>query len=242
MSARWFSYPDARSAAEACAHNILARLEDALSGRSYATLALSGGLTPRPLFEFLARADFPWRQVHLFWVDERAVPPTHPASNYRVAAECFILPARIPSRNVHRICGELMPDIAARRYVEEIRAFFGLEPGELPHFDVIHRGVGPDGHTASLFPCTPEAVNETSRLVVAHHVPVLGRKRMSVTIPLINAARNVILLVTGDDKADAVARLLGSDEQARRDLPAARISPTDGRLFVVLDAAAARLL
>jgi len=240
MSARWFSYPDARSAAEACAHNILARLEDALSGRSYATLALSGGLTPRPLFEFLARADFPWRQVHLFWVDERAVPPTHPASNYRVAAECFILPARIPSRNVHRICGELMPDIAARRYVEEIRAFFGLEPGELPHFDVIHRGVGPDGHTASLFPGDP-LLEDREGIAAAVYVEKLAQWRITLLPGVLLAAAHTVFLVTGDEKAEIVRAVFREPYDPTR-FPAQMVSHHGRSVCWFLDQAAARLL
>lgn len=240
MSARWFSYPDPRSAAEACAHNILARLEDALSGRAYATLALSGGATPRLLFECLARADFPWRQVHLFWVDERAVPPTHPASHYKMAAECFILPARIPSRNVHRIQGELMPDIAARRYVEDIRAFFGLEPGELPHFDVIHRGVGPDGHTASLFPGDP-LLEDREGIAAAVYVEKLAQWRITLLPGVLLAAAHTVFLVTGEEKAEIVRAVFREPYDPVR-LPAQMVSHHGRSVCWFMDQAAARLL
>jgi len=151
----WHRYGDLKRAAEACASFIVARLEEALSGNEHATLAVSGGVTPKPMFEALAARRFPWRRVHLFWVDERAVPPTDQRSNYRLVAETLLIPAQVPNENIHRIRAELLRDAAARLYAEEIRDFFGLEPSEMPHFDVIHRGIGPDAHTASLFPGEP---------------------------------------------------------------------------------------
>src|SRR5207253_9510482 len=155
MSVRRHALPDAASAAEACAHELIGLLEEALSGQEFATLAISGGATPRLLFQKLAAAKFRWEHVHLFWVDERCVPPTDPASNYKLADEELIAPAHIPRRHVHRISGELAPKAAAKRYAEEIRQFFGLAAGEMPRFDVVHLGMGPDGHTASLFPGHP---------------------------------------------------------------------------------------
>lgn len=240
MSARWFSYPDPRAAAEACAHHILARLEDALSGRSYATLALSGGATPRPLFESLAKAAFPWQQVHLFWVDERAVPPTDPASNYKIAAECFILPARIPARNVHRIQGELMPEVAARRYIEDIRQFFGLDPGEMPRFDLIHRGVAPDGHTASLFPGEP-LLDDREGIAAAVHVEKLGQWRITLLPGVLLAASHTVFLVTGADKAEIVRAVFHEPYDPKR-LPAQMVSLHGRGVCWFLDQAAARLI
>lgn len=240
MSARWFSYPDARAAAEACAHHILARLEDALSGRSYATLALSGGATPRPLFEILGASRFPWRQVHVFWVDERAVPPTHPASYYKMAAECFLLPARVPTRNIHRIQGELMPDVAARRYVEEIREFFGLEPGEMPRFDVVHRGVGADGHTASLFPGDP-LVEDRENIAAAVYVEKLGQWRITLLPGALLAASHTVFLVTGADKADIVRAIFQQPYDPLR-LPAQIASHLGRSVTWFLDQEAARWL
>lgn len=240
MSARWFSYPDAQAAAEACAHHILARLEDALSGRSYATLALSGGLTPRPLFERLAASRFPWHQVHLFWVDERAVAPTDPASYHRMAAECFITPARLPSRNVHRIQGELRPDVAARRYAEEIRQFFGLDPGEMPRFDVIHRGVGPDGHTASLFPGEP-LLEDRENIAAAVYAEKLAQWRITLLPGVLLAASHTVFLVTGADKAEIVRAVFQEPYDPKR-LPA-QIASHHGRSVTwFLDREAARLL
>ncbi len=240
MSARWFSYPDARAAAEACAHHILARLEEALSGRSYATLALSGGRTPRPLFEILAATRFPWRQVHLFWVDERAVPPTDQASHYKMAAECFILPARIPTRNVHRIHGELDPEVAARRYVQEIRDFFGLDPGEMPRFDVVHRGLGVDGHTASLFPGHP-LLEDRENIAAAVYVEKLAEWRITLLPGVLLAASHTVFLVTGAEKAEIVRAIFREPYDPRR-LPA-QIASHHGRSVTwFLDHGAARLL
>lgn len=240
MSARWFAYPDPHAAAEACAKHILARLEDALSGRSYATLALSGGETPRLLFEALARASFPWHQVHLFWVDERAVPPTHPASNYKLAAECFILPARIPARNVHRIQTELMPDLAARRYAQEIREFFGLEAGGMPHFDVVHQGMSADGHTASLFPGDP-LLDDREGIAAAVWVESLAQWRITLLPGVLLAASHTVFLVTGAEKAEIV-RAVFCDSYDPKRLPAQMVCHHGRSVCWFLDEAAARLL
>src|SRR5581483_6835480 len=148
MSVRWHTYPDAAAAAEACAHQITALLDEALSGNEFASWAISGGSSPKIMFQMLAKTEFPWDRVHFFWVDERCVPPTDSESNYKMAAEAFLTPAHIPQRHIHRVMGELAPQAAAQRYGEEIRDFFGLDSGEFPHFDVIHRGMGPDAHTA----------------------------------------------------------------------------------------------
>src|SRR4051812_9760524 len=155
VSSHWNAYPSPEEAADACCRHILALLENALSGEGEATLALSGGSTPKLLFSYLAKARFDWSHVHLFWIDERCVPPTDPESNYKLADESLIVPARIPHRNVHRIAGELPPDKAAKRYAEEIGDFFKLDHDELPHFDIAHFGTGADAHTASLFPGEP---------------------------------------------------------------------------------------
>jgi len=170
---QWHAYRDAKAAAQACAAFVAARLEEALSGKESATLALSGGATPKILFESLAARRIAWQQVHLFWVDERAVPPTDPQSNYKLAAETLLIPAQVPQRNVHRIHAELMPEVAARRYADEVRNFFGLEQGEMPHFDLIHRGIGPDAHTASLFPGEP-MIDDREGIAAAVYVEKLA--------------------------------------------------------------------
>ena len=131
MSVRWHTCSDAAAAADACAHHIIALLEEVLSGQEFATFAVSGGTTPWLLFQRLAGSRFRWDHVHLFWVDERCVPPTDPASNYNLANEYLIHPAHIPQRHVHRICGEIPPRTAAARYADEIKEFFGLGEGEI---------------------------------------------------------------------------------------------------------------
>src|SRR5438270_9704453 len=141
MSVLRHTYPDAAAAAEACAQQVLKLLEEAMAGQEYATFAISGGSTPKLLFEKLAAAPFRWDRVQFFWVDERCVPPTDPASNYKLAKDALIHPAQIPERQVHRVLGELPPQAAAQRYADEIRDFFGLDAGEMPHFDSVHRGM-----------------------------------------------------------------------------------------------------
>ena len=147
------TFGDPTAAADACAASILQLLQSALMGSPQASLAISGGSTPKLMFTAMAKAGFDWKNVHLFWVDERAVPPDHEQSNYRLADECLIRPAKI--RNVHRIPAELTPEQAAKRYTTDIREHFQVNEGELPHLDVVHLGIGPDAHTASLFPGEP---------------------------------------------------------------------------------------
>jgi len=240
VGVRWFAYPDAKSAAEACAHYVVGRLEEALAGRAYATLAVSGGTTAKLLFEVLAATKFPWPQVHLFWVDERAVPPTDQQSNYRLAAECFIIPARIPQRNVHRIPAELMPDVAARRYVDEIRSFFGLAEGEMPPFDVIHRGVGADAHTASLFPGEP-LIEDREGIAAAVYVEKLAQWRITLLPAVLLAARHTAFLVIGAAKAEAVRAVFHEPYDPKR-YPSQMASHHGRGVAWFLDEAAARLM
>ena len=155
MSIHTFVYEDAQEASAACARRTLDILQETLAGESYATLAISGGSTPKLMYAELAKAHFDWSKVHLFWVDERGVAPTDSQSNFKLAKEHLIDPGHFPGRNVHRIQAELAPDIAARLYDEDIREFFALPSGEFPHFDIIYQGMGPDAHTASLFPGEP---------------------------------------------------------------------------------------
>src|ERR1019366_8438950 len=138
-----------------CARHIFGLLEAALATRGRASLAVSGGSTPKLMFQKMAATPFAWDRVHLFFVDERCVPPADSASNYKLANENLIAPAKIPAANVHRIEGEMAPADAAERYASEIRQFFGVSDGRMPQFDIVHRGMGPDAHTASLFPGDP---------------------------------------------------------------------------------------
>ena len=192
-------FADAPAAANACASAILALLEQAIEARGSATLAISGGSSPRLMFEIFARDPFAWDKVHLFWVDERVVPPTDPQSNFKLAADTWLTPAKFPEENIHRVEAELGAEPAAERYKEEIRHQFKLE-GDLPNFDVVHRGMGPDGHTASLFPGEP-LIENLSGIAAAVWVEKMHQWRVTLLRGVLEAARHTVMLVTGADKA-----------------------------------------
>jgi 6-phosphogluconolactonase len=203
MSAAPIVAADAPAAAQACARHVIALLEDALSRRDVVTLAVSGGSTPKLLFDQLAAGALRWDRVHVFWVDERCVPPTDDASNYKLAYQRLIEPAHIPEANVHRIYGEMDPPQAAARYVADIRGFFRLHGAELPRFDVVHRGMGPDAHTASLFPGAP-LIQDHTGIAAAVFAPQFNQWRVTLLPGVLEAARNTVLLVAGADKAEAL--------------------------------------
>jgi len=240
VGVQWHSYPNPKTAAAECAAFTVARLEGVLSSKDYATCALSGGSTPRLLFEQLASRKFPWNQVHFFWVDERMVPPDDDASNFRLASEAFFEPAKVPQRNLHRIHGEVAPETAAREYVQEIRRFFGLEIGEMPRFDLLHRGMGPDGHTASLFP--GEALGgERERIAAAVYAASVKQWRVTLLPGVLLAAAETVLLVTGADKAQAVRSTFREPYNPLR-YPAQLGAQGRNPATWFLDRAAARLL
>jgi 6-phosphogluconolactonase len=203
LSVHWQSYTSAREAARACAQGILDCLDEALAGGSFATMAVTGGAEARDLFQELAKTGRDWRRIHLFWTDERMAPPADPRSNYRLAEETLVSVARIPRENVHRIAGELLPETAARRYVDQIREFFGLDPGEMPRFDAMHCGLGADGHTAGLYSGEP-LVEDRERIAAAVHVPRAGTPCVTLLAGVFLAARENLFLVTGAGKAAAV--------------------------------------
>jgi len=211
--------------------------------RRVCNLALAGGTTPHDLYQKLAadvyNCDVPWASVNVFFGDERDVPHDHVDSNYHMAQRALLDHIPIPPEQIHPMPADSDDlEASAGEYEKIVRKIVtGDEP--MPRFDLILLGMGGDGHTASLFPRT-EALSEKEKLIVSHHVPVLGRNRMTFTYALINAARHVMFLVTGEDKADAVAAVLGEDKKAREEIPAAQVNPVDGKLTIVLDAAAAR--
>ncbi len=213
----------------------------AIAERGRCAVALSGGRTPNELYRSLARpqvgAPIDWSRVHLFWGDERSVPPADPQSNYGNAMAALAA-APIPPQNVHRMRAEAMPpESGADEYERLLRSFF-VTDGEWPVFDLVLLGLGPDGHTASLFPGTP-ALDEHRRLAVAQWVPSQSTVRMTLTYPVLNAARQVCFLATGEEKAAIVGRLLRNHDPS---LPAAGIRPATGVLRFLLDAAAAAAL
>lgn len=231
-------YPSVGGLQAACAEQVAQALKPTSEGRTM-TLALSGGSTPRRMHEILAeRSDIDWSKVHVFWGDERTVPPDHDESNYRMAQESLLDRVSIPEDHIHRMAGERDPDVAAREYEQTIGKVFGVSPPEMPRFDVILLGMGADGHTASLFPGT-RALDEQKRYAVANHVPQQNADRLTLTFPVLNAARLVIFMVAGPDKAPAVQGCLEGDREAR---PAARVQPVDGQRRWLLDAAAASRL
>ena len=216
---------------------------EAAAARGACHLALAGGTTPHRLYQYLAAKGasgrVPWEEARVFFGDERDVPHDHVESNYGMTQRTLLDHVPIPPSRIHPMPADA-DDLAAAAaaYERTIRTFVPAGPDGVPQFDLILLGMGGDGHVASLFPSIEPAAEE-GRLVQACFVPVLGRHRMTFTFTLINAARNVILLVTGSDKADAVAGVLGDDEAAKRRLPGAAVVPKDGKLFMVLDAPAA---
>jgi 6-phosphogluconolactonase len=214
----------------------------AIGGQGRFTVALSGGSTPKALYSLLASnyANFAWNRIFLFFGDERHVPPTDPESNYRMVQESLLSKITIPAENVFRVLAE-NPDAAAAAadYEAQIRRFFEIKSGEFPRFDLILLGVGPDGHTASLFPDS-EALNEQSRLVVANWVAKFNTHRITFTFPVLNRAAEVMFLASGPDKADMLHQVL--ETKITPPLPSQRVEPTDGKLLWMLDEAAAAKL
>ena len=248
---------DAAALSEMAAHEFVCQAQAAVQARGVFTVALAGGSTPKSLYARLASttslsleqspgsADrglcVPWDKVHVFWGDERHVPPDHTDSNYRMAYEAMLSKVPVPPANVHRIKTET-PDAhtAAAEYEQELQSFFRLAPGQLPRFDLVLLGMGPDGHTASLFPGT-DALHEPTRLVVAPWVEKFHTYRVTLTLPVLNNAAKGIFLVSGEDKAETLRAVLQGDHQPDS-LPAQGVHPTQGTLLWLVDRAAARFL
>ena len=233
-------HASARESAEACARYILELLSAALKSQARATVAISGGKTPASLFSVLAKSDFDWSKVHFFWVDERCVPPTDDRSNFKLANETLLIPAAVLKHNIHRIHGELVPEEAAVRYIDEIRRFFALKDHELPAFDIVHRGIGPDAHTASLFPGEPLISNRTG-IAAAVWVEKLSSHRVTLLPGVLLAAGHTVLQVAGEDKAEAVYNVLrGPDDPFQ--YPCQIAARESGKAAWFLDKAAASRL
>jgi 6-phosphogluconolactonase len=210
-----FRYPTAKAAAEACGDRILELLEAAKRDRGVATLAVSGGSTPRLMFESMAHRAFDWSSVELFWVDERIVPPTDAQSNYRMTRESLLDVIHLPAARIHRILGELGPDEAAAKYIADIIQSFGLKEGELPVFDVIQRGVGPDMHTASLFPGEP-LIRNNSGIAAAVWVEKMRNHRVTLLPGVLEKARQTLCLVSGADKTEGLKNVLSAPRDTMR--------------------------
>jgi 6-phosphogluconolactonase len=226
---------------QAAAEEVIRSATDAVAQRGRFTIALSGGSTPRNLYTLIAAnasATLPWSQMFFFWGDERHVAPDNPDSNYRMAKEALLSKVPVPPANIFPVPAE-NPDAtqAAEIYEQTLREFFAVAPGEFPRFDLILLGMGPDGHTASLFPETP-ALQEKSRLVVANWVEKLGSSRITFTLPLLNAARRVAFLVSGTDKAAALHEVLEGNAPAEK-YPSRLVQPSEGKVTWFVDRAAA---
>ena len=235
------TYSHASTLARAAAEHFVALAQEAVSARGRFAVALAGGSTPRAMYALLATGEFAprvdWTRVHIFWGDERCVPPDHPDSNYRMAREALLDHVPIPSDHVHRIQGEIEPALAADAYERTLQAFF--TPRQ-PRFDLILLGLGDDGHTASLFPGMA-AIHEQTRWVVAHYVSKLSAWRVTLTPVAINAAANVTFLVSGATKAERLSQALTGPYQPDI-LPSQIVRPAEGRLLWLVDAAAAAQL
>jgi 6-phosphogluconolactonase len=236
---------DAEDLARRAAAEFADRVTEAVDAHGRFTVALAGGSTPRALYARLAqepwRSRLPWPAIHLFWGDERHVPPDHPDSNFRMVRETLLDVAPVPPGNVHRIRAE-DPDAAraAAAYEAELRAFFQLAPGELPRFDLVLLGLGDDAHTASLFPGSA-ALHERERLVAAPWISTLQTFRITLTPPVLNRAAHVVFLVSGEGKAAALRAVLAGESLPER-YPAQIVHPEDGTLLWLVDRAAASRL
>ncbi len=218
----------------------------AAQARGRARIAISGGTTPKAMFQLLADPaqpflrQVPWDKLDLYWVDERCVPPTETDSNYRMTSETLLSKVPLSPERIHRMEGELDPEVAAARYESTIRNTFRLEGAETPTFDLILLGMGDDGHTASLFPHT-EAINDLTHIVVANYVPQKDTWRITLTWPVINQGREVAFLIEGAGKAQVLHDVFLGHYQPET-LPSQIIRPASGRLTLLLDSAAASRL
>ena len=219
----------------------------AAGARGKARIAISGGDTPKHTFELLAdpsaqyREQIPWENLELYWVDERCVPPDHADSNYRMTREALLDKVPFRANQIFRIHGELDPEEAAAKYEFDIRQSFRLEGAELPSFDLLLLGMGPDGHTASLFPHT-KGLQEIMRIAIANHVPQQKDSwRITLTRPVINRARDVFFLIEGADKVAALKQVFRGPYDPET-YPSQLIRPASHRLTLLLDSAAAAAL
>jgi 6-phosphogluconolactonase len=233
-------FADPSAVAEAACQHLCNRASAAVQEHGRFTIALSGGSTPRALYALLARhPELPWDHIELCFGDERAVPPDVPSSNARMAAETLTHHSFVPAGRVHRIRGELPAREAAAEYEQTLRSVFGSNVS-FPRFDLVLLGLGPDGHTASLFPHTP-ALREDRAWVVTNPGKNPPTERITLTYPVLNAAAELLFLVAGADKAWALSQVLagGSSPEELADIPARGIRPLDGSVSFLVDRAAA---
>jgi 6-phosphogluconolactonase len=233
--------PDIDALSRAALEELLSDLKNAIKQRGRGAIALSGGHTPEKMYSLWAatekyRSETDWNRVHLFWGDERYVPQDDPLSNYRMTRLSLLEHVPIPAANVHAVPTNLAtPELAAEAYDQELRKFFG---SSAPAFDVTLLGLGPEGHTASLFPDSP-ALEEKTRWVVPVHAAATPPNRLTFTLPVLNSSRNTYFLVAGEGKRPILAALHAEPDSRPSAYPAGRIRPADGRVLWFLDQAAA---
>jgi 6-phosphogluconolactonase len=235
-------FPDLEALSRAAATSFVDTSRKSITSKGTFTVALSGGSTPRSLYLLLSSDHYTraidWQHVHVFWADERCVPPDREQSNFKLAFDAFLSKVPIPRGNVHRIKGEESPEQGAKEYNAALSEFFGQSV--LPAFDLILLGLGEDGHTASLFPGSP-ALAEQEHLAVAIRKQPPELDRISLTLPVLNNALRIIFLVSGKAKAPIVQEILENPE-AKRKYPAGLVRPATDGLFWLVDKAAAALL
>lgn len=234
-------YPDIDTLSHEAAQYIVRIASESIVTRGRFTIALSGGTTPRTLYGLLGsepyRSQIDWALVDIFWSDERCVPPDSPDSNYHMAQEVLLSRIPIPAQQVHYMPADQPDrDAASQAYAEEMQRTFGTNG--IPSFDLIQLGMGPEGHTASLFP-HQASLHEQQRLVIPVSVPKPPPDRLTFTPPVLNAARNVLFLVTGADKADALHAVLEGPYQPD-EYPAQIVRPPHGEVVWMLDTAVAQ--
>lgn len=235
---------NAELVAEEAARRWLQSAQEAVSERGAFRIMLSGGNTPRLLYQLMAqdpwRDQIPWERTYVFWGGERRVPPNHPESDYRMARETLLDHVPIPDDHVFRLQGEGLESSVVRDYENKLRRHFQLKEREWPRFDLALLGLGADGHIASIFPGT-RAVSDLSNTVLVYQVPKLGVERVTVTLPVINHARHILFLVVGEEKASALAGALQGPNLPST-YPAQAVKPVDGTVTWLVDKAAASQL
>jgi 6-phosphogluconolactonase len=231
--------PDLEAISREAATLFVNASRNAMAARKKFTVAISGGSTPRRLYTLLSSSPYcdqvDWQKVHFFWTDERCVHKEDEASNFKVAFDRLLSKVRVPDANIHRIKGEEDPEKAARDYEADIRKFFGASG--LPVFDLVLLGMGEDGHTASLFPAS-KSLEETARLAVPVYLDKPNWNRITLTLPVLNNAAQIIFLVVGSSKAAVLSEIL-SDGEKKREFPAGRITPVQGKVTWLIDREAA---
>jgi len=235
-------FQDPQSLFQGAAEEFGSQATAAVRSRGRFTVALSGGSTPRSLYSLLAtKASLPWDKIYFFFGDERHVPPDNPESNYRMAKESLLSKVPVPAENIFRVPAE-NPDAnqAAEAYEQTLRRFFNTAPGSFPRFDLVLLGMGPDGHTASLFPGTA-ALQENARWFVSNWVEKFKTDRLTLTLPVLNSAAVVTFLVSGQDKAGVLKEVL-EGKQPGELFPSKLVKPSNGEVIWMVDRAAAAQL